>query len=119
MLAAIPRQNQAATVVRQPDGSARVTVPLIRPRWLIPPLSWVVKPASQRRFLMNPPAAVMIWEHCDGQRNVESIIEVFARRYRLTFHEARVAVMEYIRTLVQRGILAIEPVGHVPRSGLI
>jgi hypothetical protein len=45
---------------------------------------------------------------CDGKATVESIIDEFAARHRLSFHESRVAVTGYLKTLIRRGVLAIE-----------
>jgi len=44
---------------------------------------------------------------CDGERTVEAIIDAFAAEHRLTFHEARVAVGGYLRSLMARGALAM------------
>ena len=48
-----------------------------------------------------------VWDLCDGQRTVERVVEEFAGRYGLTFHEARVSVTTYLKELVQRGALVM------------
>ena len=49
-----------------------------------------------------------VLELCDGSRRVEEIVDEFAAKHRLTFHESRVAVTGFLRSLVQRGLIAIE-----------
>lgn len=108
MLASRPYPNAAAEVARQPDGTVQIAVQLKKLKWLIPPLSWFIRPGLRRRYQLQDKVAVMIWGLCDGRRSVEAIVDEFARHYALTFHEARAAVTEYLKTLVQRGIIALE-----------
>lgn len=108
MLASRPCPNSAAEVAPQPDGTVQITVQLKKMEWLIPPLSWFIHPNLRRRYHLQDKVAVMIWGLCDGRRSVEAIVDEFARSYALTFHEARAAVTDYLKILVQRGIMAIE-----------
>jgi len=52
-----------------------------------------------------------VWKLCDGNRNVEQLVDDFAAAEGLSFHEARVAVTGYLKTLIQRGALAVEVPG--------
>lgn len=108
MLAAIPRHNREATVViGTPDQSLSITVKRRRTRWLVPPLSWILRPAPVKTIQLDA-LGTRIWHWCDGQRTVEAVVDLFAHEYRFTFHEARAAVTAYLRSLVQRGVLALE-----------
>ena len=106
MLAAKPVRNQAAEVARQDDGLVRIAVRKRRPGFLVPPLAWIIRPRLSRRYYLDR-LGTSVWELCDGQRTVEAVVDEFARRYRLSFHEARVAVTGYLRDLVHRGVLAL------------
>ena len=106
MLASVPHRNAAAQVTANPDGTAVVTIKLNRPGWLVPPLSWVIKPAPVRNVALDAMGAAM-WNECDGRRTVEEIVEMFASKHELTFHEARVAVSGFMKSLVARGVLAM------------
>jgi hypothetical protein len=44
---------------------------------------------------------------CDGKRTVEQMVDFFAAKYELSFHEARTAVSGHLKALVQRGALAM------------
>ena len=107
MLAAIPRQNAAAQVDERPDGTVRVTVQLRKPAWLIPPISWVIKSSFQKSVVLDD-IGTRIWRWCDGRHTVEAVVEEFARTYAFTFHEARASVTGFLKSLVQRGVIAIE-----------
>jgi hypothetical protein len=107
MLEATPLRNAAAAV--EPDGleGLRITVRSRRPGWLVPPLSWLL-PLRRVRVVRLDRVGSRVWGLCDGERTVEAVVDEFARAYALTFHEARVAVIGYLKQLVQRGALAIE-----------
>lgn len=81
-------------------------IPTKRPGYLVPPISWVVHPPEFKSIILDPVAADL-WEWCDGQRNVEQVIELFARKHNLTFHESRVSVTTYLKELVKRGVWAV------------
>jgi hypothetical protein len=106
MLLAIPQPNVAAEVDHQANGTTKITVALRQPRWLRPPISWIIRPTLSRSFSLDT-IGTRVWSLCNGERTVENIIDLFSAQYALTFHEARIAVTEYIKLLVQRGVLAI------------
>jgi len=63
---------------------------------------------GEKRTLRLDRLGSEVWDLCDGQRTGEGVVDDFAQRHRLTFHEARAAVTVYLKTLVQRGALALE-----------
>jgi len=106
MLAGKPVRNVAARVEQNADDSVAIYVKRPR-RWYVrPPLSWIVPFAPERRVALDQ-LGTRVWTLCDGTRTVEGVVDAFAAEHRLSFHEARVAVTEYTRRLVQRGVLAI------------
>jgi len=106
MLLARPARNAAAQVEREASGEVALVVGRKLPRWHVPPLSWVV-PMKPTRTLRLDPLGAQVWDMCDGERTVEAIVDAFAAEHGLSFHEARVAVTEYIGRLVRRGALAV------------
>jgi len=106
MLEAIPVQNAAAKADEVSQREVDVTVPNKKLSYLFPPLSWTIRPKKELRFRLDP-VGTFIWRLCNGKRNVESIVDAFSREFRLTFHEARIAVTTYLKTLVQRGVVAM------------
>ena len=83
-----------------------IRIPTKRPGWLVPPLSWIVRPPAKRGLVLDTIGADL-WEWCDGQRTVEQVIEKFSAKHNLTFHEGRVSATNYLKELVRRGALAI------------
>lgn len=106
MLCARMIRNLAAEIIEASDSQVCVAVPTQRPRWWVPPLSWIVRRPERRQVILEG-LGRELWELCDGQRSVENIIEIFAHRHGLTFHEARVSVAEYFSVLVRKGVLAV------------
>ena len=53
-----------------------------------------------------------IYESVDGERSFEGLIDAFAARHHLTFFEARGLLMQYMQTLMKRGLVVI----GVPRD---
>lgn len=90
------------------DANHRLTlkIPTKRPGWLVPPVSWVVRPPTHRALVLDPIGADL-WAWCDGQRTVEEVVVKFAAKHSLTFHESRVSATNYLKELVRRGALAI------------
>ena len=107
MLRAIPVHNDAARIeYLQEKHSARISVPAVKPKWMVAPVTWFVRFRSRKEYELDG-IGMFVWEWCTGTNTVEQIIDAFAQRHALTFHESRVAVTEYITLLIKRGILAI------------
>ena len=113
MLRARPFANEAMARQRLSGGKLVVSVPLRRPRYLVPPLSWILPFSSHRRVELDV-LGVEVLDCCDGRHTVESIIEKFAELHKLTFREAQLAVMQFLRQLTQRGLVAIVGVDEDP-----
>ena len=106
MLLARAVHNTAATVDQDGEDAVRIGVRTIRPRYLVPPLSWIVPVRPERRVVLDR-LGLEVWRLCDGVRTVEAVVDAFAAAHGLTFHEARAAVTGYINSLVRRGVLAV------------
>ena len=105
LLSAVPHQNTAMELQRVGDG-ALASIPLARPKWLVPPLSWVLPFSTYRRVQLDAPGTAVL-DLCDGKRTVEEIIETFARENKLSFREAQLAVSRFLQELVRRGIVVL------------
>ena len=83
-----------------------------RPGYLVPPLSWIIRPRLTKTVRLDGIGAE-VWRLCDGHSTFESMVDRFAADNKLTFHESRVAMMNYIHLLMERGALIVE----MPRAG--
>ncbi len=107
-LAAVPVPNQAVSTSR--SASTRqllVTVPLRKPKLLVPPLSWIL-PFRQQRKIELDKLGEEVYRACDGRKSTADIVEDFARRHDLKFHEARIPVMQFLRDLMRRGVVVLQ-----------
>lgn len=105
-LAALPTRNRAATEEPEQAGFLPVSVRVDRPWWLVPPISWVL-PVRTKRTVKLDGIGRFVWEWCDGRRPVETLVDAVADREKLSFHEARIAVTQFVEELVRRGIIVL------------
>ena len=78
---------------------------------------WVTPGKWHRRLLRLPERVQRSFEFaafgadvldlCDGRRTVNEIVETFVRRRKLDPNEGRKAVLVFLRSLVERGIVAM------------
>jgi len=83
-----------------------VSVPIRRPKYLVPPINWVL-PFSKHRQVELEAAGAEIFRLCNGKRTVEGVIEKFAMDHKLSFREAQLPVGKFLTQLTERGLLAI------------
>ena len=108
MLKAALLPNQAVRIVREEsDGGLTLAVPTRKPPLLRGLLSWLVRVPKERLTILDPLGAG-IWRACNGHLTVEDLVVRVARHYRLSFHESRVAVTEYVSSLLKRSLLAVD-----------
>ena len=113
MLRAVPTPNARARTVPAERGAV-VHVP-IQKRWFHRgPTAWLLPLRDYRKIGLDSVGAD-VWDACDGRTQAGVIIERFALRHRLRFHEARMAVLHLLRDLTQRGALVM--VGLEPEGG--
>ena len=105
-LQAVPQINNAMTLDRRPDGTALASVPIRRPKYLIPPLSWLLPYSSHRRVELDVVGAEVL-DLCDGTSTIEKIVDRFSIIHKLSFRESQLAVGQFLRQLSQRGILVV------------
>jgi len=98
-------QNTAAQAEPWAQGVA-ITVRSRKPDFMKPPLSWIVPVRKERTYQLDAVGA-RVWALCGKRLTVEEMVDLFAAEYALSFHEARVLLANYIRDLIQRGIVAI------------
>ena len=106
LLKAVPHRNVAMELTHRRDGSTLAALPLRRPKYLVPPISWILPYSSHRRVNLDRLGAGVL-DLCDGRRSVESIIEKFAADHKLSFREAQLSVTQFLKQLSQRGLVAI------------
>jgi hypothetical protein len=105
LLDAIPTRNAAVRAERR--GDALVLWVPIRPRWWMQgPLGYLL-PLRKEKGVALDGLGQEVWQACDGQQRLEKIIEAFSARHRVRFHEARISVLQFLRSLSERNLVAI------------
>jgi hypothetical protein len=100
----IPTQNRA---VREEQNAGTVVLYApIRWSWWLRALSWLLPLRRERGFALDA-LGQEVWRACDGERTVEMIVEAFAERHRVRFHEARQSVLTFLKLLSERNLIAI------------
>jgi hypothetical protein len=114
LLDAIPTCNRAVRV--EPRGDALILwVPIRRRIWMTG-LAWVF-PFRKEKGIALDTVGALVWSACDGRRRVEEIVEGFAERHQLRFHEARLSVSHFLKSLVERNLLVLAvPAASCPSS---
>ena len=64
-------------------------------------------PANATRTFELDAMGAAVLDLCDGQRRVTQIVQAFGKRFKLDPHEAHSATIGFLRTLIQRGVIAM------------
>ena len=105
VLDAVPAHNSSVRAERR--GNALVLWVPIRRRWWTRGLLSSFLPFRQEKGIALDALGEEVWQACDGQRRVEQIIEQFAQHHQIRFHEARLSVMQFLRALMQKNLVAV------------
>lgn len=112
MLDAVPTRNVRVQTERHGE-ELLLKVP-VKPRWFLTnPLARAILPQKKHRKVALDAVGREVWDMCDGRTTVEQMAERFAQRHRLRFHEARMSVSQFLRSLTERGCIVIV----VPSTG--
>lgn len=103
LLDAVPLVNPDSDSEPLSDGGLYVTFRVRVSAFRRAPFKWFAKdrPFRYRRQLDR--VGREIWEMMDGRTRMEIIFERFADNHRLSFHEARLAVMTFLKSLTEIG----------------
>lgn len=106
-LETIPIVSPLAEVNEIDDNRVR----LISPRkfkWWGRPLKWIFKLTDQRKVELDP-LGTEVFRLCDGQRNVEEIVDIVKDKYNLSFFEGRALVLSFLQMLMKRNLMFVQP----------
>jgi len=105
LLGGVPHKNSEVELKEDEDGPV-LWAEVRRRWWMRPPFSWILPYRDRKGFRMDQ-LGFEVWQACDGSRTVEQIVEEFAERHRVDFHEARIAVMQFLKDLAGRELIAL------------
>jgi len=115
-LSARPLRNPLLQWERDEEGLVEVRVPRKDTRW-VKALSRAFYIPQGKTFSLDEPGS-FVWGLCDGETEVRSIIQRFARHFKLTRKEAEISTLQYFRTMTQKGFvgLAVEQEKRKPHQ---
>jgi len=103
-LAARPLRNPAISARKLENGDMELTVPR-RKDGLGKLLALVFYIPKERRVILEGIGSE-VWDLCDGERPVSQMITWLAQKHKLNPREAEVSLVEYLRTLGKRKLIA-------------
>lgn len=113
LLDAVVVKNAAVRSERR--GAALVLwVPIEQRWWMGPPLGWLL-PFRKEKGVELDALGQEVFAECDGERRLEDIIERFAERHRVRFHEARHSVVQFLSLLFERKLVSL----RVPNEAVV
>lgn len=106
-LDSIPLRNRHIRVREDPDRKEAllVEVDLAYSGWK-KLASFVLKPRKTKEYRIVG-IGRQVYESVDGRRSFVELIEDFQQQHHLTFFEARALLMQYMQTLMERGLIVM------------
>lgn len=68
-------------------------------------LGWAFMVPTSRPVRLDEVGAT-VWQHCDGQHTVADLVKVLAAKYQMGKREVELSLVEYLKTLGKRGMVA-------------
>lgn len=105
LLDGVPVPNGAVRTEIQERGLL-LWVPIEKRWWMGPPLGYFLPFRNEKGIALDA-LGREIFCACDGIRTTEEIIEGFAKHHRLKFHDARLSVLSFLKSLVERKLVVL------------
>lgn len=100
------RPMAIATIKREPldQGGQRLMIPY-RPSGY---QKWLLRiPDTATRKIELDAVGVEVFDMCDGKTAVRQITRRFAKQHQVDLHEAEMAVVTFIRTMMRKGLVSM------------
>ena len=100
-----PIRNPSLEWELNEDGNVVVTLP--RRRGLKGRLLALFFPIPEARPVVLDEVGSFIWQRCDGHYDMDELVECLCEEYNLNRKEVQVSLIEYMKMLGRRGMVAI------------
>jgi len=100
-----PGRNSLLTWEKQPEGKTMLTVPMSQKAGRVTRMlaSWLRAPAE--RHVELDEVGGFVWELCDGNNTVETIVQKTGREYKMNRREAEVSVTMFLQMLHEKNYI--------------
>jgi len=102
LLKSYPVRNPTVKAETNEKGQVTITIPLkSAPRWM----RFFISPPEKKTLVLDDLGSY-VWQRCDGSHTFEDIINQMASDFKFTKIEASASLIEFMKTLVKRGLIA-------------
>jgi hypothetical protein len=105
ILDSIPVRNTQLKWERSEKGEIRIDLPL-KKTWWAKFLSTIFL-APKKKILALDVLGTKVWNFCDGDKNVEEIIQLLCRDLNMNRKEIETSLFAYLRQLAGRGLIGL------------
>lgn len=105
-MASMPIRNPMLKVETDDDGIVHLSIPR-KDAWWVKLLSRVFYVPKRRKLALDELGSC-VWELCDGETTVRSLIDKFCKKYKLNRKEAEVSMVTYLKQLAKKGLIGIQ-----------
>lgn len=106
-LQSVPVRNERVRITRPEDNAGALIVEVdLSYRGIVGLLSRLFHPRKSKKFQLEG-LAREIYERIDGRRSLEQFIDDLMAGHKLTFFEARALIVQYLKILMERGLIVI------------
>ena len=114
-MAAMPIRNPMLEVEMDDEGQVHLSIPR-KDKWWVKLLARVVYVPKRRRIALDELGSY-VWELCDGKTTVRTVIDKFAKKYKLNRKEAEISMVTYLKQLAKKGIIGLQVPQDVSSGG--
>jgi hypothetical protein len=114
-LKTIPYRNERVRITQPEDGTGALVVEAeLAYHGMTKLLAGLLKAKTSKKYRLEG-LARECYERIDGHRTVEQFVDEFMAEHKLTFFEARALIAQYLKSLMERGLIIIAaPDGQLP-----
>lgn len=103
----VPVRNAHVGITESEKSSDTILVEVqLRYKGILKPVAEWVNARKKKRYELSG-ISREIFEHINGKKNVEDLIDWLCEQEKLTFLEGRALVVHYLRDLMQRGLIVV------------
>ncbi len=104
-LHSVPVKNTKVETAESGDGY-RILILKLEYTGLIKVFARVFKARNEKKYRLEG-LGLQLYDMLDGKKNIENLIDMMIEKYKLSFFEARALIIQYLHTLIKRGLVVI------------
>ncbi len=104
MLTSKPTRNDAVTWDRDENGEVCITIVRTRESWKIDLLAKLLHLPERRKLILDEVGSG-VWDMCDGQTTVETMIRRLSQQHKLNLKESEISLLHYLKQLGKKRLV--------------